>query len=537
LPLSDDSLRTNLEIVGDHLHLLVESSPEGMVICDDSNRIIFANPQFCNMFGWERDEVTGKDIDEVVAGAEEVAAEASLVSSTVFSTPHMIPQAVRVRKDGKRINVSILAGPVLDNGRTVGAYGIYRDISFKKKAEDDIRREKAFFENLFQKAPEAILLCGREARGIKVNRAFTNLFGYTQEDIEGKDINPLIAKEPELLREARGLDALSWSSGKPFSLDTWRTRKDGTRIPVGILQFPFKVDDENEVEYTIYRDRTSELRAKAALRREKAFFENLFEACPDAIILSNREGEVLRANRAFYELFGYSEEDRVIGGDIFSIVARNPRSKKEARELEERFWGGEEIDREVVRQRKDGSDIHLHLTQVPFRLDALGPCLLDGNQARQDGDVTNRDLATAAFRRRAGDRAGHVNAVGILVVVPAHAGADIELAITVGINAWHFDVQQIVIGRHTLLDIPTGVIRVLVFFGIVVRADPTQWIVRQVTGLPARTIGLAQAGGARDRTGSAGDHRMQVVVAANAAQSAEPVERHKHANVVALVRL
>ncbi len=63
-----------------------------MVICDDSNRIIFANPQFCNMFGWERDEVTGKDIDEVVAGAEEVAAEASLVSSTVFSTPHMIPQ-------------------------------------------------------------------------------------------------------------------------------------------------------------------------------------------------------------------------------------------------------------------------------------------------------------------------------------------------------------------------------------------------------------------------------------------------------------
>ena len=369
MPLSDDSLRTNLEIVGDHLHLLVESSPEGMVICDDSNRIIFANPQFCNMFGWERDEVTGKDIDEVVAGAEEVAAEASLVSSTVFSTPHMIPQAVRVRKDGKRINVSILAGPVLDNGRTIGAYGIYRDISFKKKAEDDIRREKAFFENLFQKAPEAILLCGREARGIKVNRAFTNLFGYTQEDIEGKDINPLIAKEPELLREARGLDALSWSSGKPFSLDTWRTRKDGTRIPVGILQFPFKVDDENEVEYTIYRDRTSELRAKSALRREKAFFENLFEACPDAIILSNREGEVLRANRAFYELFGYSEEDRVIGGDIFSIVARNPRSKKEARELEERFWGGEEIDREVVRQRKDGSDIHLHLTQVPFRLE------------------------------------------------------------------------------------------------------------------------------------------------------------------------
>lgn len=369
MPLSDDSLRTDLEIVGDHLHLLVESSPEGMVICDDCNRIIFANPQFCSMFGWGRDEVTGKDIDEVVAGAEEVAAEASLVSSTVFSTPHMIPDAVRVRKDGKMINVSILAGPVLADGRTVGAYGIYRDISFKKKAEDDIRREKAFFENLFEKAPEAILLCGREARGIKVNRAFTELFGYTREDIEGEDVNLLLARDPELLREARGLDALSWSTWKPFSLDTWRTRKDGTRIPVGILQFPFKVDDENEVEYTIYRDRTSELRARAALRREKAFFENLFEACPDAIILSNREGQVLRANRAFYELFGYSKEDRIIGSDIFGIVARDPRNEKEARELEERFWSGEEIDREVVRQRKDGSDLHLHLTQVPFRLE------------------------------------------------------------------------------------------------------------------------------------------------------------------------
>lgn len=360
---------SSLEGFEDHLRLLVESSPEGMVICDPEDRLIFANAEFCRMFGWDRGEIIGKFINDVVAKSPEILEEATNVSSTVLSTPHVIPDTFRTRRDGTKIPVSVLAGPITDGDRAVGVYGIYRDISQKKKNEEQLNREKAFFENLFENAPEAIVLCDREERVIKANRTFVNLFGFTLEEMKGRDLNLFVAQDPEILREARNIDALAWSGGEPFSVDTWRTRKDGSKIPVRVLQFPFRIDPDTMVDYTIYHDRSSDIRAESAVRREKLFFEGLFEACPDAIILGDRGGKVLRANRAFYEIFGYSIEDRIIGEDIFGVITKKPESEAHARNLEDRFWRGDQIDLDVVRQKKDGTDIHLHLTQVPLKLE------------------------------------------------------------------------------------------------------------------------------------------------------------------------
>ncbi|MDO9509510.1 MAG: PAS domain S-box protein [Thermovirgaceae bacterium] len=360
---------SSLEGFEDHLHLLVESSPEGMIICDIHERIVFANGEFCRMFGWERQEVIGKFANDIVANSPDIIEEASRISCTVLSTPHVMPDTFRTRRDGTKIPVSLLAGPITNGDSTVGVYGIYRDISSIKQAEAQLRREKAFFENLFENAPEAIVLCDREECVIKANRAFVDLFGFTLEEMGGRDLNLFVAQDPELFREAKNIDAIAWSGGEPFSVDTWRTRKDGSRVPVKVLQFPFRIDQDTLVDYTIYRDRSAEMKAEAAIRREKSFFEGLFDACPDAIILSNREGRILRANRAFYELFGYSFEDRIAGEDIYGIITKDPRSEAHARNLENRFWDGEQIDMDIVRQKKDGTEIHLHLTQVPFELE------------------------------------------------------------------------------------------------------------------------------------------------------------------------
>jgi PAS domain S-box-containing protein len=353
----------------DHLRLLVESSPEGMVICDASDRVIFANPEFCRMFGWERSEVIGMDVNHLVASSPDVLEEASMISSSVQSNPHVIPDTYRTHRNGSKIPVSLLAGPISDGEKVIGVYGIYRDISQRKQAETQARREKAFFENLFENAPEAIVICDRQEKGIRCNRAFTEMFGYTSEEIVKNDLNDMIAQDAELHREARNIDVLAWSGDGPVSVNTWRTRRDGTMIPVRILQFPFSVDDDTLVDYTIYRDRSAEIRAEAALKREKYFFEALFELSPDAIIICSKEGKTIRANSAFYSLFGYGIEDRIIGTDLFEMVTKKPESTAEAKELDRRFWEGESIDRDVVRQRKDGTDINLHLTQVLLETD------------------------------------------------------------------------------------------------------------------------------------------------------------------------
>ncbi|HPD98492.1 MAG TPA: PAS domain S-box protein, partial [Synergistales bacterium] len=157
----------------DHLRLLVESSPEGMVICDASDRIVFANPEFCRMFGWDRSEITGIPINQIVASSPDVLEEASMVSSSVLSNPHVIPDTYRTRRNGSKIPVSLLAGPISDGEKVIGVYGIYRDTSPRKQAEAQAKREKAFFVNLFENSPDAIVICDRQEKGIRCNRAFT----------------------------------------------------------------------------------------------------------------------------------------------------------------------------------------------------------------------------------------------------------------------------------------------------------------------------------------------------------------------------
>lgn len=354
--------------IGDHLRLLVESSPEGMVICDTEDRVVFANPEFCRMFGWDRQEVEGKYINDIVAASVDIMDEASGVSSTVLSTPHVIPDTWRTGKNGKRIPVSLLAGPIIDGDKAVGIYGIYRDTSAKKRAEEQLNREKSFFENLFENAPEAIVLCDRQERVIKANRAFVKLFGFSMEEMEGKDLNLFVAQDPELFREAKNIDAMAWSGGEPLSVDTWRTRKDGTKIPVKVLQFPFRVDQDTLLDYTIYRDRSKEIESEDAALQEKTLFEKLFRSSPYAITLENTGGIILKANDAFYEMFGYSTTDEIIGKDVNTIVAQDRELREEALGMDALFWSGRNIDQEVVRQKKDGTRIHLAMKQTHFRL-------------------------------------------------------------------------------------------------------------------------------------------------------------------------
>ena len=68
------------------------------------------------------------------------------------------------------------------------------------------------------------------------------------------------------------------------------------------------------------QDVTARLRAQAQLAEEKARFEQLFAASPEAVVLCSNDGAVLRANDAFCTLFGYSPEE-ALGRDIDQLVA------------------------------------------------------------------------------------------------------------------------------------------------------------------------------------------------------------------------
>ncbi|MBO8154336.1 PAS domain S-box protein [Thermovirga sp.] len=241
----------------------------------------------------------------------------------------------------------------------------------KRKKEADSKGPTlgdSFFESLFENSPEAIIICDREERIIRANRMFCQLFGYSKEEVMGRNGNEIVAPTPDLMKEAEAIDRMMWSSKEKISLETVRLRRDGKAIPVELLQIPFELEDGTVYDYTIYRDITERKNAEYAFRREKAFFEKLFEATPSGIMICDSKGKIVRTNPAFLQLFGYDKEE-VTGKLSYNIVAQDARLMAEAREIDRRFWSGENIHMRVKRQRKDGKILHLELVQVPLILD------------------------------------------------------------------------------------------------------------------------------------------------------------------------
>lgn len=144
-------------------------------------------------------------------------------------------------------------GPFRDaQGKIAGSFGVSRDISDRKRMEDNLRFQKAFLEQMIQSAPEAIAIADPDYTVRQINLEFTRVFGYTPEEACGRNLGALIVP-PDKESESKSLEDYR-SRPATSVLETTRRRKDGSRVAVSVLVSPVIVGTELDAVYCIYRD-------------------------------------------------------------------------------------------------------------------------------------------------------------------------------------------------------------------------------------------------------------------------------------------
>lgn len=217
-----------------------DHTPDALIVVDHSGLITKANPKAELLFGYRLDEIIGQPIEKLIP--ERLTHKHIDLRTAYFANPTMRPMGANLelvgrRKDNSEVPVEVLLSPMsTDDGRFVLC--VVRDISERKQSE-------AMFRSLLESAPDAMVITNRQGNIARVNQETERLFGYSREELIGKEVEILI---PQLHREKHRVDRNQYFE-KPHrrpmgtSLALFGVRKNGTEFPVEVSLSPLELKD------------------------------------------------------------------------------------------------------------------------------------------------------------------------------------------------------------------------------------------------------------------------------------------------------
>lgn len=118
--------------------------------------------------------------------------------------------------------------------------------------EQEITRQKIFYEALFLNTPDAIVQLDEHHNVMAVNQKFTELFGYSLEEIKGRNLDDFVARQDNVA-EARHLTEVFLAGGE-VNVESVRYGKGSVPIEVSIKGIPILYQSWSNGGYTIYSD-------------------------------------------------------------------------------------------------------------------------------------------------------------------------------------------------------------------------------------------------------------------------------------------
>lgn len=135
----DIILKEAQNIQENYFSQLFENSPEAIVILDTEDRVVNINKSFENLFQFQLGEIKGNYINGLIV-PDDLTSSASELSYKVRAGETVKTETVRKSRDGSSFQVSVTAYPITVGKKQMGIYGIYNDITKRKRNEDQVKK-------------------------------------------------------------------------------------------------------------------------------------------------------------------------------------------------------------------------------------------------------------------------------------------------------------------------------------------------------------------------------------------------------------
>jgi PAS domain S-box-containing protein len=388
LRLAQESLRQTNQL----LNALVEASPLGISGHDRQGLITMWSPACERLFGWTQAEVLGHELPTI---PDEICEESNrLIREELQGAQRTGLVSPRRRKDGTLLDISISTAPLRDTqGKITGSMAIYEDISQRKQAEAELQFRNIVLSTIQETAIDGILVVGEKGQILTYNQRFIEIMDIPASLVAVKDDEPVLqyissrmADPQAFLQRVEYLyEHIHETCREEVSLANGRILDRYSAPMVGPDQQYF-----GRVWY--FHDITESRQAQRDVQESEIKFRAIFENSRDAIGVSYG-GVNAYVNPAYLQLFGYENNDEMIGKSLFKLVA--PHEQQRVSEISGRRTQGQDVPGyyETRGLRKDDSQFDVEIKASTYELNGKRYTL---SVLR---DVTERKQAEETLRR------------------------------------------------------------------------------------------------------------------------------------------
>lgn len=294
-----EQFRTELDLL--KKEAAIESSMNAIALADLDGNLTYVNKAFENMWGYNRDECVGKSAVDFWFNPKAV----NKVLEKLFTDGGTEGELIAKRKDGSTFLSKINTSLVKDkDGNQISLMGVFEDITQQSENKKMLQKLSAAIEQ----SNDTIFITNRNGVIEYVNPALLDIYGYTQEELIGK--NPRLfksgIKDQDFYKDM-------WEQileGKIFRAEVINKRKNSTFVYEDRVITPLKDENGNVTHFlSVGRDITEKKSQEVKLRKEERRYKSILDTALDGFIITDMHGKIMETNQAYCDMVGYSREE------------------------------------------------------------------------------------------------------------------------------------------------------------------------------------------------------------------------------------